>query len=641
MTPVEDGKAADATERQLAVQLEQFDELLRGGSMAPVDFAARATVILPPEAQERLRRARFALRRLKSARPMPSLVPTCLPNVQSASKSGNARAHPGFVGPARPVEATVAEREAQALLARRLRFIFAVAAFYLIYMLFVCLSGLYESLMGPMGDVVAHGLFGWVGEVLLGLSAVSHTASTMVLWRRLLPVSSLRRLEVLNFSWLTVLLSYWHYRLFTVAPPSGFEGPPHEVWLLYVTANVQLIWILTIMAYGLFVPQTPWRCAVLTGILNLSALAVTLVAAIGNPAIAGMLPVMLLEEGLVLAGAAALCIYSTLKIQALESQVRAARQEVRELGQYTLGKLLGAGGMGEVYLAEHRLLKRPCAVKLIQPQRAGDADTLNRFEREVQATARLSHPNVVEVFDYGRAEDGTFFYVMEYLSGLSLDELVRRHGAMPPARAVHILRQVCGALREAHAAGLVHRDIKPGNVIVCDRGPPDRAKLLDFGLVRNANQSSRTPGLTGEWGLVGTPGYIAPEQIEGGQPVDARGDLYSLGAVAYFLLTGRAPFDSGTVMKTLASQLLDAPTPLRTWRADLPDGLEEVVMRCLEPEPAKRYADAAQLDRALARFAGNWTEDDAAQWWKAADTVVPVAPDPDPRVGGSHPVFDS
>jgi hypothetical protein len=590
MTPFEDSGPADATERQLAAQLEQFDELLRSGSMAPADLAARATVTLPPDAQDRLRRARFALRRLKSARPMPSLVPTFLPGEHVGSKSGKARAHPGFVGPARAIGATVAEREAQALLARRLRFIFAFATFYLIYMLFV---------------------------------------------------SSLRRLEALNFSWMTVLLSYWHYRLFTVAPPSGFEGPPHEVWLLYVTANVQLIWILTIMAYGLFVPQTPWRCAVLTGILNLSALAVTLVAAIGNPVIAGMLPVMLLEEGLVLAGAAALCVYSTLKIQALESQVRAARQEVRELGQYTLGRLLGAGGMGEVYLAEHRLLKRPCAVKLIQPQRAGDSDTLNRFEREVQATARLSHPNVVEVFDYGRAEDGTFFYVMEYLSGLSLDDLVRRHGAMPPARAVHILRQVCGALREAHTAGLVHRDIKPGNVIVCDRGPPDRAKLLDFGLVRNANQSTRAPGLTGEWGLVGTPGYMAPEQIEGGQPIDARGDLYSLGAVAYYLLTGRAPFDSGTVMKTLASQLLDAPTPLRTWRTNLPDGLEEVVMRCLEPEPAKRYADAAQLDRALARYAGSWTEDDAADWWRAADTVVPVAPSPEVRVVGSRAVFDS
>lgn len=637
MTSVEDSRAADATERQLAAQLEQFDELLRSGSMAPADFGARATVTLPPEAQERLRRARFALRRLKSARPLPpSLVHT---NLSLSHAEG--RVHPGFVRPARAAGATAADREAQALLARRLRVIFAFATFYLIYILFVCLSGLYESLMGPMGGVVAHGLFGWPGELLLGLSAVSHTVSTAILWRRTLPVSSLRRLEALNFSWMTVLLSYWHYRLFTVAPPSGFEGPPHEVWLLYVTANVQLIWILTIMAYGLFVPQTPWRCAVLTGILNVSALAVTLMAAIGNPVIAGMLPVMLLEEGLVLAGAAALCVYSTLKIQALESQVRAARQEVRELGQYTLGKLLGAGGMGEVYLAEHRLLKRPCAVKLIQPQRAGDSATLNRFEREVQATARLSHPNVVEVFDYGRAEDGTFFYVMEYLSGLSLDELVRRHGAMPAARAVHILRQVCGALREAHAAGLVHRDIKPGNVIVCDRGPPDRAKLLDFGLVRNANQSTRAPGLTGEWGLVGTPGYMAPEQIEGGQPIDARGDLYSLGAVAYYLLTGRAPFDSGTVMKTLASQLLDSPTPLRIWRTDLPDGLEEVVMRCLEPEPAKRYADAAQLDRELARYGGSWTEDDATDWWRAADTVVPVAPSPEPLVVGSRAVFDS
>src|SRR5262249_52007665 len=159
--------------------------------------------------------------------------------------------------------------------------------------------------------------------------------------------------------------------------------------------------------------------------------------------------------------------------------------EARKLGQYVLRQRLGSGGMGEVYLAEHVLLRRPCAVKLIRPDRTTDSNSLLRFEREVQATATLNHPNTVQIFDYGHAEDGTFYYAMEYLPGLNLEELVKRHGPLPPERALHLLRQVCGALHEAHAGGLIHRDIKPSNIITCERGGlHDVAKLLDFGLVR-------------------------------------------------------------------------------------------------------------------------------------------------------------
>jgi serine/threonine-protein kinase len=174
-------------------------------------------------------------------------------------------------------------------------------------------------------------------------------------------------------------------------------------------------------------------------------------------------------------------IYGSHKISVLRQQAF----EARRLGQYQVKHRLGRGGMGEVYLAEHVLLHRPCALKLIRPERAGDPTNLARFEREVQATAALDHPNIVEIFDYGRADDGTFYYAMEYLPGLSLQELVGRYGPLPPERAVHLLRQVCGALQEAHAAGLIHRDVKPGNVLVCKRGGRhDVAKLVDFGLVR-------------------------------------------------------------------------------------------------------------------------------------------------------------
>ena len=186
--------------------------------------------------------------------------------------------------------------------------------------------------------------------------------------------------------------------------------------------------------------------------------------------------------------------------------------------------------MGEVYLAEHVLLRRPCALKLIRPERAGDPKNLRRFEREVQATATLTHPNTVQVYDYGHTDDGTFYYVMEYLPGLTLEELVKRHGPLPPARAIHFLRQVCGALEEAHAVGLIHRDIKPGNVIVCERGGVhDVAKLLDFGLVLSPVSEADGEKLTQDGAIAGTPAYMSPEQAGGQDDVDARSDIYSLG----------------------------------------------------------------------------------------------------------------
>jgi serine/threonine-protein kinase len=275
--------------------------------------------------------------------------------------------------------------------------------------------------------------------------------------------------------------------------------------------------------------------------------------------------------------------------------------------------------MGEVYLAEHGLLKRPCAIKLIRPERAGDSNNLARFAREAQATATLRHPNTVEVYDYGRAEDGTFYYVMEYLPGLSLEELVKRHGPLPPARAVHLLRQMCGALQEAHAAGLIHRDIKPSNIIVGQRGGlADVAKLLDFGLVRAHGLNPDGQQLTQEGAIAGTPAYMSPEQAAGRTDLDGRSDLYSLGAAAYFLLTGQPPFIRGTVVQTLAAHLGDAVVPPDRHRPDLPADLQAVLLRCLEKEPAQRFQDAQSLEQALGQCscAGRWSREQAAAWWQ-------------------------
>jgi serine/threonine-protein kinase len=291
--------------------------------------------------------------------------------------------------------------------------------------------------------------------------------------------------------------------------------------------------------------------------------------------------------------------------------------------------------MGEVYLGEHVLLRRACAVKLIRPDQTGDRTNLSRFEREVKAMAMLTHWNTVEIYDYGHAEDGTFYYVMEYLPGLSLQELVERHGPLPPERAVHFLRQLCGPLGEAHATGLIHRDLKPSNVIACERGGIyDVAKLLDFGLVHCLDPVCKAAEqrLTIQGTILGSPPYMAPEQALGKEQLDARTDIYSLGALAYFLLTGHAPFVRETAMETLVAHVHEQPPHVRDLRPEVPADLAEVVMRCLEKDPAARYQDADSLEEALAECecAGLWGKYEARVWWKRNDDqgVHSVVEDP-------------
>jgi serine/threonine-protein kinase len=273
--------------------------------------------------------------------------------------------------------------------------------------------------------------------------------------------------------------------------------------------------------------------------------------------------------------------------------------------------------MGIVYLARHARLKRPTAVKLLAPAKVGH-QTVERFEREVQITARLTHPNTVAVFDYGRTIDGVFYYAMEYLEGISLEKLVADDGPQPPARVVHILRQIAGALSEAHALGLVHRDIKPANIILCERGGvPDVAKVLDFGLVKD-HAIPDAAALTQSNVFLGTPLYMAPEALTAPDRVGPRTDLYALGAVAYHLLTG-GPVFTGNLVEVLGHHLHTRPVPPseRLGRA-LPDPLEEVVLSCLEKDPERRPRDARTLQDALdAAGVPPWTEADARSWWVA------------------------
>jgi serine/threonine protein kinase len=299
--------------------------------------------------------------------------------------------------------------------------------------------------------------------------------------------------------------------------------------------------------------------------------------------------------------------------------------EARQLGQYRLRRQIGAGAMGEVYLAEHQLLKRPCALKMIRPDRVSDPGALERFQREVRVTAALSHPNTVEIYDYGRTSDGTYYYVMEYLPGLSLGELVQRHGLLPPGRAVYLLRQVCQALREAHAVGLIHRDIKPSNIIAARRGGMDDvAKLLDFGLVRPVT-TAPDADLSAHGQILGTPLFMSPEQATGDRELDPRTDIYSLGAVAYHLLSGRPPFNGAGGMAVLVAHARDPVVPPSQMLTGIPADLERVVLRCLAKAAADRFADAESLERALGECAcaRDWDQDRAARWWRDAGHISP------------------
>jgi len=293
--------------------------------------------------------------------------------------------------------------------------------------------------------------------------------------------------------------------------------------------------------------------------------------------------------------------------------------QAREMGSYILEKKLGEGGMGEVWLARHRMLRRPAAVKLIRAEVLGEdrAGQLQRFEREAQATANLRSPNTVTLYDFGVADDGSFYYVMELLDGLDLDSLVRRFGALPPERVARLLLQACRSLDEAHAIGFVHRDIKPANVYVCRLGSQvDFVKLLDFGLVKSTQPTD--VALTAADVVYGTPAFMAPEQARG-ETLSGATDLYALGCVGYWLLTGLYVFPAPTPMQMAIEHAYTVPTPpSKRNNQDIPAALEAIIMQCLEKDPAARPKSAHLMARLLIEsgLVQQWTEDRAMAWWK-------------------------
>jgi len=300
--------------------------------------------------------------------------------------------------------------------------------------------------------------------------------------------------------------------------------------------------------------------------------------------------------------------------------------KAKQMGSYHLDTMIGSGGMGEVWRARHRMLARPAAIKLIRPDTLGTDNAaahilLERFEREAQATASLRSPHTVEIYDFGRSKEGTFFYVMELLDGIDLETLVTQFGPLPPERVVYILKQVCHSLDEAHDAGLIHRDIKPANLFVCRYGRDlDFVKVLDFGLVKKHSSTEVHEGdLTQHGTAIGTPNFMAPEMLWDGGPVDGRADIYALGCVAYWLLIGKPVFEASNAMAAIVQHARDIPSPPSSkTELAIPPDLERIVMECLEKEASDRPQSASELTARLdqVHLSHPWTSDRATAWWE-------------------------
>jgi len=386
------------------------------------------------------------------------------------------------------------------------------------------------------------------------------------------------------------------------------------------------VWIL---AFPLIVPSTRGKTLVAT----VASALMDPVALAANVAVGAPRPTMVVALLMFLPTAVAAGI--ALVISRIVYELAVAAGKGQEMGSYRLEKLLGRGGMGEVWSATHRLLARSAAVKLIRIESGSDSrELLRRFEREARATAALRSPHTVDVYDYGTTEDGTFYYVMELLEGFDLETLVNEFGALPAERAIYLLEQACHSLAEAHEGGLIHRDVKPANIYVCRYGIDwDFVKLLDFGLVKNPVGDGRS-GVTLTGVIAGTPGYMSPEMGLGSPDVDWRTDIYALGCVAYWLVTGHRVFDEGSPMQILMDHIQKQPLPpSRRTDAPVPAELDAVILSCLEKDPNNRPQSTQELLERLRSVpvGQRWTEERARHWWLAngsrAKDTAPVEPE--------------
>jgi eukaryotic-like serine/threonine-protein kinase len=513
--------------------------------------------------------------------------------------AGSADLLPGIEVGLVPGSAGSLSREIQSLRRRRLgSAALFLAAVYLVLFLWSLLGG---------------GTDQWLVSLMMFLRfAIAAACAVVIVSSISFTPGQIRGLEYLLFGSFTVILIVTQYTVNLQLMRQ--EDIPRLI--SHMKNGVMGMFALMVI-YGMFIPNDPRRTA---GVVLTMALAV----------LVGMDLLMEREDlahvaeqlhttehagsnALFLMIGAALAIYGTYVLNGLRSDLH----EAKKFGQYQLRQKLGVGGMGEVYLAEHQLLKRPCALKLIRPEAGADPIALARFEREVQSAARLSHPNTIEIYDYGHTDDGTFYYVMEFLPGMSLQDLVQKYGRLPAGRLIYLFRQVSAGLAEAHAIGLVHRDLKPANIFITVRGgEPDVAKVLDFGLVK-VTKDKGAVDLTSDQRVSGTPLYMAPEQVTGDRALEARADIYAMGAMIYFCLTGQPPFKGGSPFEVMMAHARDPVVPPTQLCAEIPSDLERVVLRCLAKKPDDRYPDVKALGKALAACAAanEWDAEKAEEWW--------------------------
>ncbi len=366
--------------------------------------------------------------------------------------------------------------------------------------------------------------------------------------------------------------------------------------LFHYSSSWSLPFFALIVGYGTLVPSSWKRCTMIVSIIAVVPVLISLSAVltlhgIGVP----FLRSFLLQMVLWMITASAIAIYGVHRLELVHQQILRSGK----LGRYRLIRQIASGGMGEVYLAEHYVLKNRCAIKLMHPKWSRDQQLFARFEREVQVLAGLTHPNSVQIFDFGHTDDGVFYYVMEYLDGSDLDRIVRMNGPLPVPQVIDILLQVSEALMALHRSRLVHRDIKPGNIFLCNSDEQQRVKLLDFGLVKPIFSGEPViQQLTVDGTIVGTPAFMSPEQARGLE-LDARSDIYSLGAVAYYLLSGKLPFEGLSVVETLTAQIQDVPLSIQSLNPAVTDDLAELISHCMAKDPACRFPDMSHLIRLL------------------------------------------
>ncbi len=483
-------------------------------------------------------------------------------------------------------EPAASEEEARAYLQERLALLFQ-----LMFWSIIALHGLLIAMFWQYPEVPQR------NTDLVFIGSAGGLALMAFLWRgvlvrRELSVTALYRIDL----------------VYSVGIGVGFGLSAYAQWRLHPAAYVSLVYAtFTAYARALIVPSSARRTAIASSATFVPVAACAFALAFEPQELPG--PGYFTATLLLCIVPIVLSAFGSQTIYGLRRQANVAKQ----LGQYKLERKIGGGGGGEVYLAHHVLLRRPTAVKLLRPDRVG-ADNISRFEGEVQHTSQLTHPNTVAVFDYGRNPDGIFYYAMEYLDGIDLEALVSRFGPQPANRVTHVLAQVCGALYEAHSRGIIHRDIKPSNIILCERGlVPDVAKVVDFGLVKEFTADTGSSAQV----VLGTPGYLAPEAVTDPNSIGPASDLYAIGAVAYYLVTGKRVFDGSTAVEICMQHVTKQPRP-PSQLAPISRELEAVILKCLAKRPEDRFATAEALADAFSAVPARpgWNDDEARRWWR-------------------------